>query len=116
MFKRGFVVVCMLLIGMAAFANGQQAATPAASQGDGPKVEGPKSKYLITFSNGDMNNTWRWAFVQSMEDWASMYKGMKPGINYVWTNSHADSARQLMDCETLLAMQPDMLILSPEPG
>lgn len=112
-----FLLICLSLVFTGAlFANGQQEAEPAVSAADGDSgevLEAPKSKYLITFSNGDMNNTWRWAFVQSMEDWAAKYKGMKPGINYVWTNSHADSARQLMDCETLLAMQPDMLILSP---
>ncbi len=114
MFKK-ISSLCLLLvmISLAVFANGQQEAAAPAAEASDSGLEAPNSKYLIAFSNGDMNNTWRWAFVQSMEDWAGMYKGMKPGINYVWTNSHADSARQLMDCETLLAMQPDMLILSP---
>jgi ABC-type sugar transport system substrate-binding protein len=76
-------------------------------------LEAPKRRYRIAFSNGDMNNSWRWAFVQSMQEWAGKYQNLGPGIDFIWTNSHADSARQLMDCETLLAMKPDMLILSP---
>ena len=30
-----------------------------------------KQHYLIAFSNGDMNNSWRYAFVNSMEQWAA---------------------------------------------
>jgi len=73
----------------------------------------PKRRYLIAFSNGEMTNPWRWAFVDSMEEWAYKFKNLGPGIDYIWTNAGNDSARQLMDCETLLAMQPDILIVSP---
>jgi ABC-type sugar transport system substrate-binding protein len=80
---------------------------------DAGLLETPKRRYRIAFSNGDMNNSWRWSFVQSMTDWAAMYQNLGPGVDFIWTNSHADSARQLMDCETLLASKPDILILSP---
>ena len=36
-----------------------------------------------------------------------------PGVDYVWTNSAGDSAKQLQDCQTLLAQKPNILILSP---
>jgi ABC-type sugar transport system substrate-binding protein len=73
----------------------------------------PKRHYLIAFSNGDMNNSWRAAFVNSMKEWAGKFKDKGPGVDYVWTNSAGDSAKQLQDSQTLLAQKPDMLILSP---
>ncbi len=73
----------------------------------------PKKHYVIAFSNGDMNNAWRYAFVTSMQQWGEKYKNIGPGVKYVWTNSAGDSAKQLQDCETLLAQKPDILILSP---
>jgi ABC-type sugar transport system substrate-binding protein len=73
----------------------------------------PKKHYLIAFSNGDMNNSWRAAFVDSMKQWGEKFKNVGPGIDYVWTNSAGDSAKQLQDSQTLLAQKPDMLILSP---
>ncbi|MBN8994297.1 MAG: substrate-binding domain-containing protein [Rhizobiales bacterium] len=73
----------------------------------------PKKHYLIAFSNGDMNNSWRAAFVNSMEQWGKKFKDVGPGVDYVWTNSAGDSAKQLQDAQTLLAQKPDMLILSP---
>ena len=73
----------------------------------------PKQHYLIAFSNGDMNNSWRAAFVNSMEQWGKKFKSVGPGVDYVWTNSAGDSAKQLQDCQTLLAQKPSILILSP---
>lgn len=73
----------------------------------------PKKHYTIAFSNGDMNNSWRAAFVDSMKQWGEKYKSVGPGVDYVWTNSAGDSAKQLQDSQTLLAQKPDVLILSP---
>ena len=73
----------------------------------------PKQHYLIAFSNGDMNNSWRAAFVNSMEQWGKKFKSVGPGVDYVWTNSAGNSAKQLQDCQTLLAQKPNILILSP---
>src|SRR3984885_11787228 len=73
----------------------------------------PKQHYLIAFSNGDMNNSWRAAFVNSMEQWGNKFKSVGAGVDYVWTNSAGDSAKQLQDSQTLLAQKPNMLILSP---
>src|SRR6202012_1561093 len=83
----------------------------AASESDNLPV--PKQHYLIAFSNGDMNNSWRAAFVNSMEQWGKKFKSVGPGVDYVWTNSAGDSAKQLQDCQTLLAQKPSILILSP---
>ena len=40
--------------------------TPSAFAADSD-LPVPKQHYLIAFSNGDMNNSWRAAFVNSME-------------------------------------------------
>lgn len=73
----------------------------------------PKKRYLIAFSNGEMSNSWRWAFVNSMNEWAANLRKVGAGIDFTWTNGDADAAKQLMDCDTLLAQKPDILILSP---
>ena len=86
--------------------------TPSQAADDSSQLV-PKKHYLIAFSNGDMNNSWRAAFVNSMEQWGTKYKNAGPGVDYVWTNSAGDSAKQLQDSQTLLAQKPDMLILSP---
>src|SRR5580693_3453001 len=86
--------------------------TPSAFAADGD-LPVPKEHYLIAFSNGDMNNSWRAAFVNSMEQWGKKFKSVGPGVDYVWTNSAGDSAKQLQDCQTLLAQKPSILILSP---
>lgn len=128
-----FLIAFSLIISAVVFAGGKQeesaamekesADTTEASSASSAEIQleekseedlpVPNERYLIAFSNGDMNNSWRWAFVDSMEQWAYRFKNIGPGIDYVWTNSHADSARQLMDCETLLSMNPDILIVSP---
>jgi ABC-type sugar transport system substrate-binding protein len=41
--------------------------TPSAFAADSDNLPVPKQHYLIAFSNGDMNNSWRAAFVNSME-------------------------------------------------
>jgi ABC-type sugar transport system substrate-binding protein len=73
----------------------------------------PNKRYKIVFSNGEMADPWRWSFVQDMENWSKKYQELGPGIDFIWTNALSDSAKQLSDVETLLAMAPDALILSP---
>ncbi|MCR4425077.1 MAG: substrate-binding domain-containing protein [Firmicutes bacterium] len=95
-------VACLLVFGMVL-------GTLAASE----NLPVPKKRYRIGFSNGEMSNSWRWAFVDSMQEWAHKFRNIGPGIDYVWTNAGNDSAKQLMDCENLLAMGVDILIVSP---
>src|ERR1700729_3840026 len=54
----------------------------------------PKQHYLIAFSNGDMNNSWRAAFVNSMEQWGKKFKSFGPGVNSSWTKIAANSPKQ----------------------
>lgn len=100
--KRAVVLCVMLCLLGTVLAFGQAENLPI-----------PKRHYTIAFSNGDMNNSWRYAFVNSMEQWAYKFKQLGAGIDYVWTNSAGDSAKQLQDCQTLLAQKPDILIVSP---
>ena len=100
-FKLGVAFGVMLLLS-AATSFAEDSVQPA-----------PKKHYTIAFSNGDMNNSWRAAFVDSMKQWGEKFKSVGPGVDYTWTNSAGDSAKQLQDSQTLIAQKPDMLILSP---
>ncbi len=93
-----------------------QAQTVTATMSAGPSLPmtTPKDRYLVAFSNGEMVDPWRFSFVQDMEVWAKQYAGVGgTGFDFVVTNSYQDSAKQLADCETLLAMEPDALVVSP---
>ena len=72
----------------------------------------PKKQYVIAFSNGDMSNAWRHAFVQDVTSFGQKY-AERFGIRFIWANAHANSSQQLKDVRNLLAQQPDLLIVSP---
>ncbi len=72
----------------------------------------PKKKYFIVFSNGDMSDAWRRTFVLDIEKWAGMYNKTF-GVKYLWTNSGNNSTLQLSQVQSLIAMKPDLLLLSP---
>ncbi len=72
----------------------------------------PERQYFIAFSNGDMVNNWRRSFVDDVNSYASRYVE-RFGLRYEWTNANANSAQQLADIESLIAMKPDLLLLSP---
>jgi len=71
----------------------------------------PEKKYFITFSNGDMNDLWRLTFVRDVENFANRYME-EFGIKFMWTNAGHNSAKQLADIESLLALKPDLLLMS----
>lgn len=73
----------------------------------------PKRKYVIAFSNGSMVCAWRYFFVNSLETWAREY-GDAFGIEYMWTNAGGDAVRQIQDIKSLLARNPDFLLISPQ--
>jgi len=72
----------------------------------------PERQYFIVFSNGDMVNNWRRTFVDDVNSFASRYVE-RFGIRFEWANANANSPQQLADIESLLAMKPDLLLLSP---
>jgi ABC-type sugar transport system substrate-binding protein len=72
----------------------------------------PTKKYKIAFSNGDMANDWRASFFNAMVA-GGEYLESEFGIEFIYANSGADSAKQLQDIQSLLAQQPDILLFSP---
>jgi ribose transport system substrate-binding protein len=72
----------------------------------------PEKKYKIAFSNGDMANDWRASFFNSMVA-GGEYLNEQFGIEFIYANSGADSAKQLQDIQSMLAQQPDILLFSP---
>jgi ABC-type sugar transport system substrate-binding protein len=72
----------------------------------------PLKKYKFAFSNGDMTDNWRLAFVKDFEGWAAKYI-KEFGIDYIWTNSGSDTVKQISDVESLLSLKPDLLFLAP---
>jgi ribose transport system substrate-binding protein len=77
-----------------------------------PFVPSAEKPYVIAFSNGDMSNTWRLAFVKDMVRTGEEYE-RRYGIRFIWTNAHANSSKQLEDVQDLLLQEPDLLIISP---
>lgn len=72
----------------------------------------PLKKYKIAISNGDMANEWRRTFWEDMTNFAEQYKE-RFGIEYIVANSGNNSTKQIQDVQSLLAQQPDILIMSP---
>lgn len=71
----------------------------------------PLKPYKIAFSNAEMLNPWRWCFAEDFRAMGEKYA--EYGCTFTWTEAMADAAKQVSDCETLLAGKPDVLILSP---
>ena len=78
---------------------------------DNPGVK-PEKKYFIAFSNGEMGNGWCRTFFNDMVSTGEKY-AEEFGIRFEHTNAGNNSTKQLSDVQTLLAKQPDLLILSP---
>jgi len=72
----------------------------------------PKKKYFIAFSNGDMGDVWRRTFVMDIEAWAMKYVE-EFDFKWIWTNAGNNSALQVSQAQSLLAMRPDLLLVSP---
>ena len=72
----------------------------------------PDMPYTIAISNGDMANEWRRTFWADLSATGEMYTE-RFGIKVIEANSGSDSTKQVQDAQTLLAKQPDLLLLSP---
>lgn len=93
--------------------------TPVTPQDIGLELPGldsvgviPEKQYFIAFSNGETGNSWSRALVEDMENIAEAY-GEQFGMTYEWTNAGNDSTKQLSDIQSLIAKQPDLLIVDP---
>jgi ABC-type sugar transport system substrate-binding protein len=71
----------------------------------------PKKQYFVVYSNGDMNDLWRLNHVRDMENFGNRYN-KEFGIKFMWTNAGNNSPNQVSDIESLVALNPDLLIVS----
>ncbi len=85
-----------------AAAAGNPNATPASP----PK----KSKYLIGFSQSELNNAWRFAEQNSMEAEA---KARASKYDYRSTNANSDTNKQVSDVADLIAAKCDLIVITP---
>ena len=86
----------------AAFAAGNPNQTPA-------KVA-KKSKYLIGFSQSELNGTWRTAESESMEAEA---KKRTDKYDYRATVANSDTNKQISDVSDLIAAKCDLIVITP---
>jgi len=72
----------------------------------------PEKQYVIAFSNGDLSNSWSFVFAKDIISLGQKYAD-RFGMKLIWSNAHANSYRQLENVQSLLAQNPDLLIISP---
>jgi ABC-type sugar transport system substrate-binding protein len=70
-----------------------------------------KKQHFVLYSNGDMNDLWRLNHVREMENFGNRYN-KEFGIKFMWTNAGNNSPKQVSDIESLVALNPDLLIVS----
>ncbi|MCF8480933.1 MAG: substrate-binding domain-containing protein [Rhodospirillum sp.] len=69
-----------------------------------------QDKIVIGFSQGTMNHPWRVAMVEGNRSYA---EANLPDVELIVTDGQNDSAKQVSDVETLLALGVDVLMISP---
>lgn len=72
----------------------------------------PLKKYKIALSNGDMANEWRRTFWEDIINFGNQY-AERFGIEIISAASGNNSTKQIQDVQSLLAQQPDIVIMSP---
>jgi ABC-type sugar transport system substrate-binding protein len=82
------------------------AANPNATPASPPK----KAKYLIGFSQSELNNAWRFAEQNSMEAEA---KSRASKYDYRTTNANSDTNKQVSDVSDLIAAKCDLIVITP---
>jgi ABC-type sugar transport system substrate-binding protein len=89
-------------------------AVMAASKGNPlvtPAHPPKKAKYLIGFSQSELNNTWRFAETKSMKDEWSAHWSAK--YDYAYTVANGDTSKQVSDVGDLIAKGCDLIVLTP---
>jgi ABC-type sugar transport system substrate-binding protein len=88
-------------------------ATPAfaaANPNQTPATITKKSKYLIGFSQSELNNAWRFAEQSSMESEA---KARSSKYDFKSTNANSDTNKQVSDVADLIAAKCDLIVITP---
>src|SRR5918912_1612421 len=69
-----------------------------------------KAKYLIGFSQSELNNPWRTAESDSM---AAEAKLRKAKYNYITTVANSDTNKQVSDVGDMIARKCDLIVITP---
>lgn len=69
-----------------------------------------KDKYLIGFSQSELNNAWRFAEQSSMESEA---KARADKYDFKSTNANSDTNKQVSDVADLIAAKCDLIVITP---
>ncbi len=82
----------------------------AANANETPMKMAKKGKYLIGFSQSELNNAWRFAEQTSMESEAKA-RGDKYELKS--TNANSDTNKQVSDVADLIAAKCDLIVITP---
>ncbi len=85
-------------------------AMAAANANQTPARPPKKSKYLIGFSQSELNNAWRFAEQTSMESEA---KARSAKYDFKSTNANSDTNKQVSDVADLIAAKCDLIVITP---
>ncbi len=91
-----------VLVPFAAYAAGNPNATPAKAA--------KKAKYLIGFSQSELNGTWRTAESDSM---AAEAQKRSDKFDYRTTVANSDTNKQISDVSDLIAAKCDLIVITP---
>ena len=82
----------------------------ASNPNSSPAHPAKKSKYLIGFSQSELDNGWRTAETNSM---ASFAKTLSSRYDYVATIANGDTNKQVSDVGDLVAQHCDLIVITP---
>ncbi len=85
-------------------------AAAAANPNVTPATVTKKEKYLIGFSQSELNNAWRFAEQSSMESEA---KARSSKYDFKSTNANSDTNKQVSDVADLIAAKCDLIVITP---
>lgn len=92
------------------FGVGMSPAFAALNANETPAKITKKAKYLIGFSQSELNNAWRFAEQASMESEA---KARAAKYDYKVTNANSDTNKQVSDVADLIAAKCDLIVITP---
>ncbi len=67
-----------------------------------------KEEIVVAFSQMEMNNAWRVAETNSIQEEAEAR-----GIKLIYTDANGDTAKQVSDVEDIVTQKPDVILMAP---
>ncbi len=92
------------------FGFGGRWAGAAMNANETPAKMAKKDKYLIGFSQSELNNAWRFAEQASMESEAKLRSAH---YDFKSTNAQSDTNKQVSDVADLIAAKCDLIVITP---